>query len=69
MSEKIGFTKALMQTFKREGDSGFTAEVRALTEDDKRDLYHGFVRMGLNVEIPLGKNGAPLDVSQNPRNY
>jgi hypothetical protein len=53
MSDKIGFTKAVMNVFKREQDSQFTAEYRLLTEDDKRDLYHG----------------KPMDVSQNPRNY
>jgi hypothetical protein len=69
MSDKIGFTKAVMNVFKREQDSQFTAEYRLLTEDDKRDLYHGFQRMGINCEIPLGKDGKPMDVSQNPRNY
>ena len=69
MADSITFAKAVMQEFKRPEDSAFTKEYGKLTDDDKRDLYHGFRRMGLDVQAPLMKSGAPVDVSENPRNY
>lgn len=64
------FVQAMTAKFKTP-DNGpkFIAEYKELTDDDKRDLWHGFKSIGVDCDVPKGSNGAAIDVSTNPRNY
>lgn len=63
------FIQAMSKHFKGDNAASFRTDYAKLTAEDKRDLYHGLVKLeNGDCDVPSDKNG-PIDISSNPNSY